>query len=86
MGLTPQQKREKPFLAELEENGRTAEDDYPMDFYANQSLGEWTPRFGMGVQKAGGEKGRPMPRRKRPAAAAAATAAETTLPPPIPAV
>lgn len=89
MGVTPQRTREKPFLAELE-NGRTAEDDYPMDFYADQSLGEWTPRFGMGVRKAGGEKGRPMPRRKRPAAAAAAnataTAVETTLPPPVPVV
>lgn len=89
MGLTQEQKREKPFLAELE-NGRKAEDDYPMDFYADQSLGEWTPRFGMGVRKAGGEKGRPMPRRKRPAAtaatAAATPAAETTLPPPVPVV
>lgn len=89
MGVTPQRTREKPFLAELE-NGRTAEDDYPMDFYADQSLGEWTPRFGMGVRKAGGEKGRPMPRRKRPAAAAAAATAaaavETTLPPPVPVV
>lgn len=40
------------------------EADYPMDFYADKSLGEWTPRHGMGVRKAGGEKGRPLPRAK----------------------
>ncbi|GAA6060220.1 hypothetical protein JCM10212_002299 [Sporobolomyces blumeae] len=56
-------------LVELE-NGRTGDDDYPMDFYADGSLGEWTPRFGMGVRRTGGEKGRPVPksRRKGPAA------------------
>lgn len=87
MGLTDDQKRAKPFLAELE-NGRKDDDDYPMDFYADQSLGEWTPRFGMGVRKAGGEKGRPVPRRKRPVATAAAApaAVDSTLPPPIPVV
>lgn len=42
-----------------------SEEEYPMDFYADQSLGEWTPRFGMGVRKAGGEKGRPVPRSRR---------------------
>lgn len=42
-----------------------SEGEYPMDFYADQSLGEWTPRFGMGVRKAGGEKGRPVPRSRR---------------------
>ncbi|GAA5866876.1 hypothetical protein JCM3774_004587 [Rhodotorula dairenensis] len=84
MGITPEARRAKPYLAELD-NGRAGDDDYPMDFYADGSLGEWTPRFGMGVRKAGGEKGRPMPRRKRPAAAAAAAAeAAPSLPPPIP--
>lgn len=53
-----------PRRAELE-NGRKADEDYPMDFYADASLGEWTPRYGMGVRRAGGEKGRPVPRRKR---------------------
>ncbi|BGP28607.1 Diphthamide biosynthesis protein 1 [Rhodotorula toruloides] len=53
-----------PRRAELE-NGRKGDEDYPMDFYADASLGEWTPRFGMGVRRAGGEKGRPVPRRKR---------------------
>ncbi|GAA5923158.1 2-(3-amino-3-carboxypropyl)histidine synthase [Sporobolomyces koalae] len=61
-------------LKELE-NGRTEAEDYPMDFYADGSLGEWTPRFGMGVKRAGGEKGRPVPKSKRkpqpPVAAAA---------------
>lgn len=42
-----------------------SEDDYPMDFYADQSMGDWTPRNGMGAKKAGGEKGRPMPRSKK---------------------
>lgn len=42
-----------------------SEEDYPMDFYADKSLGEWTPRHGMGVKKAGGEKGRPVPRSRR---------------------
>ncbi|KAL8279744.1 hypothetical protein RQP46_007839 [Phenoliferia psychrophenolica] len=41
------------------------DDGYPMDFYADQSLGDWTPRFGMGVRKAGGEKGRPVPKSRR---------------------
>ncbi|KAM0749414.1 hypothetical protein T439DRAFT_303293 [Meredithblackwellia eburnea MCA 4105] len=45
--------------------GGAGEEDYPMDFYADGSMGEWTPRFGMGVRKAGGEKGRPVPRRKK---------------------
>lgn len=47
--------------AAAEEKERT---DYPMDFYADQSSGEWTPRHGMGVRKTGGEKGRPMPKRR----------------------
>lgn len=46
------------------------EGDYPMDFYADQSLGEWTPRFGMGVKRSGGETGRPIPRRARVAVVA----------------
>ncbi|KDE03185.1 hypothetical protein MVLG_06305 [Microbotryum lychnidis-dioicae p1A1 Lamole] len=41
-------------------------DNYPMDFYADQSMGEWTPRHGMGIKRAGGEKERPVPRSKRP--------------------
>lgn len=55
-------------------HGETA-GDYPMDFYADQSLGEWTPRHGMGVKRTGGEKGRPIPKSKRAAMAAAAAAA-----------
>lgn len=51
-------------LKELE-NGRKGDEDYPMDFYADGSLGEWTPRFGMGIRKAGGEAGRPVPKSKR---------------------
>ena len=51
-------------LKELE-NGRKGEEDYPMDFYADGSLGEWTPRFGMGVKRGGQEKGRPVPKSKR---------------------
>lgn len=39
-------------------------EDYPMDFYADGSLGDWTPRHGMGVRSAGGEKGRPVPKRR----------------------
>lgn len=50
-------------------------EDYPMDFYADQSLGDWTPRHGMGVKKAGGEKGRPVPKSKRVPKPAAATPA-----------
>lgn len=34
----------------------TEEGDYPMDFYADGSLGPWTPRHGMGVKK-GNSKG-----------------------------
>ncbi|ORY80228.1 putative diphthamide synthesis protein-domain-containing protein [Leucosporidium creatinivorum] len=49
-----------------------SEEDYPMDFYADKSLGEWTPRHGMGVRKAGGEKGRPVPRSRRAPKAEAA--------------
>ncbi|GAA5899603.1 2-(3-amino-3-carboxypropyl)histidine synthase [Sporobolomyces salmoneus] len=56
--------KSSPKLKELE-NGRKGDEDYPMDFYADGSLGEWTPRFGMGVRKAGGEKGRPVPKSKR---------------------
>lgn len=43
-------------------------EDYPMDFYADNSLGEWTPRAGMGIKRTGGEKGRPIPKSKRNAA------------------
>ncbi|KAI5481800.1 diphthamide synthesis protein [Pseudohyphozyma bogoriensis] len=46
----------------VEEDGK---EDYPMDFYADQSMGDWTPRHGMGVRRAGGEKGRPVPKSKR---------------------
>ena len=41
-------------------------EDYPMDFYADGSMGDWTPRHGMGNKKAGGESGRPMPKRRLP--------------------
>lgn len=47
------------------EQGRKGDEDYPMDFYADGGLGEWTPRFGMGRQRRGAEEGRPVPRRKR---------------------
>ncbi|GAA5826753.1 hypothetical protein JCM3770_001461 [Rhodotorula araucariae] len=57
------------------DNGRKGDEDYPMDFYADGSLGEWTPRFGMGARKAGGEKGRPVPKSKRMAAQRAAAEA-----------
>ncbi|KAK4058001.1 Diphthamide biosynthesis protein 1 [Microbotryomycetes sp. JL221] len=50
-------------------------DEYPMDFYADQSLGEWTPRHGMGARRAGGEKGRPVPKSKRQHQAPSATSA-----------
>ena len=33
---------------------QTERTDYPMDFYANASLGPWTPRHGLGVVKKGG--------------------------------
>lgn len=56
------------------EGARKGDEDYPMDFYSDKGLGEWTPRFGMGARRAGGEKGRPVPRSKRAAAAAAAVA------------
>ncbi|GAA5859586.1 hypothetical protein JCM8547_006152 [Rhodosporidiobolus lusitaniae] len=59
-------------------NGAKGEEEYPMDFYADGSLGEWTPRFGMGVRRAGGEKGRPVPRRKRMEQQAAAAAQVAT--------
>lgn len=71
------------------ENGRKDEEDYPMDFYADGSLGEWTPRFGMVVRKAGGERGRPVPksrRKKVDGEGVAKTATTTTLPPPVPTV
>lgn len=53
------------FVEQGEEGEGESKEDYPMDFYADKSLGEWTPRHGMGVRRAGGEKGRPVPRRKR---------------------
>jgi len=53
----------------VEEGEGESTEDYPMDFYADKSLGEWTPRHGMGVRRAGGEAGRPVPRRKRAPAA-----------------
>ena len=56
------------------EGARKGDEDYPMDFYSDKGLGEWTPRFGMGARRAGGETGRPVPRSKRAAAAAAAVA------------
>lgn len=34
--------------------------DYPMDFYANASLGPWTPRHGMGVVKKAGRSNREL--------------------------
>jgi 2-(3-amino-3-carboxypropyl)histidine synthase len=34
--------------------------DYPMDFYANASLGPWTPRHGMGVVKKSGRSNRAL--------------------------
>ncbi|GAA5932352.1 hypothetical protein JCM3775_001200 [Rhodotorula graminis] len=57
------------------EGARKGDEDYPMDFYSDKGLGEWTPRFGMGARRAGGEKGRPVPRSKRGAAAVAVPAA-----------
>lgn len=33
------------------ENQKEQEGDYPMDFYADQSRGPWTPRHGQGVRK-----------------------------------
>jgi 2-(3-amino-3-carboxypropyl)histidine synthase len=48
-----------------EEQVAKGEDDYPMDFYADGSMGEWTPRNDGTVRVKGGEKGRPVPRRKR---------------------
>ncbi|GAA5903190.1 hypothetical protein JCM8208_002232 [Rhodotorula glutinis] len=54
------------------EGARKGDEDYPMDFYSDKGLGEWTPRFGMGVRRAGGEKGRPVPRSKRAVAVSAA--------------
>ncbi|KPV78283.1 uncharacterized protein RHOBADRAFT_32925 [Rhodotorula graminis WP1] len=56
------------------EGARKGDEDYPMDFYSDKGLGEWTPRFGMGARRAGGEKGRPVPRSKRAAAAVAVPA------------
>lgn len=79
MGLLKTVGEEK---ARILENGRKGEEDYPMDFYADGSLGEWTPRFGMGVRRAGGEKGRPVPKSRRKAA----TTEGSTLPPPVPVV
>lgn len=35
-------------------------DDYPMDFYANASLGPWTPRHGLGVSKKSGRNNRAL--------------------------
>lgn len=34
--------------------------DYPMDFYANASLGPWTPRHGLGVLKKSGRNHRAL--------------------------
>ncbi|CCU99415.1 unnamed protein product [Malassezia sympodialis ATCC 42132] len=34
--------------------------DYPMDFYANDSLGPWTPRHGLGVLKKSGRNHRAL--------------------------
>ncbi|WFD06653.1 2-(3-amino-3-carboxypropyl)histidine synthase [Malassezia vespertilionis] len=34
--------------------------DYPMDFYANASLGPWTPRHGLGVAKKSGRSNRAL--------------------------
>lgn len=34
--------------------------DYPMDFYANASMGPWTPRHGLGAVKAGGRSNRAL--------------------------
>lgn len=34
--------------------------DYPMDFYANASLGPWTPRHGLGVVKKSGRSNRAL--------------------------
>lgn len=53
-----------PTFAAAKELESDAKEDYPMDFYADNSLGDWTPRNGMGVKKTGGEKGRPMPKRR----------------------
>lgn len=45
---------------------KVEEEDYPMDFYADGSMGDWTPRHGMGARKGGGESGRPLPKRRLP--------------------
>ncbi|KAK4054934.1 Diphthamide biosynthesis protein 1 [Microbotryomycetes sp. JL201] len=52
-------------LENSEATSNPSEGDYPMDFYANESLGEWTPRHGLGVRRAGGEKNRPVPKSRR---------------------
>ena len=56
---------------------REIEGDYPMDFYANNSRGPWTPRHGMNAPKARTGKGvsnLDILRRSRAAARAAAAA------------
>lgn len=48
--------------------------DYPMDFYANESLGPWTPRHGMApAKKAGGMSNRALLQRMRKGGAASGT-------------
>ncbi|WFD31622.1 2-(3-amino-3-carboxypropyl)histidine synthase [Malassezia sp. CBS 17886] len=42
-----------PGRAEAERQRDDGAVDYPMDFYANASLGPWTPRHGLGVAKTG---------------------------------
>lgn len=52
--------------------------DYPMDFYANESSGPWTPRHGMApVKKAGGMSNRALLQRLRKGGAASPAAKAT---------
>lgn len=48
-------KKAKGWVNRVEVQGESQGDqegDYPMDFYADESSGQWTPRHGLGVKKA----------------------------------
>ncbi|KAN0061134.1 Diphthamide biosynthesis protein 1 [Thecaphora frezii] len=65
LGLSRTPARDGSLKLDEQQRGMLLQGDYPMDFYADNSLGAWTPRHGMGVRKVEGRSNRELLKRLR---------------------
>ncbi|EPQ26028.1 uncharacterized protein PFL1_06481 [Pseudozyma flocculosa PF-1] len=65
LGLSRQPARDGSLKLQPQQKDMLLNGDYPMDFYADDSLGSWTPRHGMGVKKVGKGGNRELLKRLR---------------------